>query len=84
MRQLGIKHIAAYSTQARGRSERTFGTLQDRLPKELALHNITTTEGANRYIKETYIPRHNEQFCVKPASPEKAFIPCCSRAIKIE
>ena len=75
LRQLGIKHIAAYSPQARGRSERTFGTLQDRLPKEIALHDITTVEEANSYIKETYMPRHNRQFCVKSASPEIAFIP---------
>lgn len=78
LRQLGIKHIAAYSPQARGRSERTFGTLQDRLPKELALYNITTIEEANRYIKEIYIPRHNEQFCVQPASSESAFMPWVS------
>jgi transposase len=75
LRQLSIKHIAAYSPQARGRSERTFGTLQNRLPKELALHNITTIEAANRYIAEVYIPRHNEQFSVKAAIPDKAFIP---------
>ena len=41
LKQLGIEHIAAYSPQARGRSERVFGTLQDRLPKELALAGIT-------------------------------------------
>ena len=40
---LGIEHIAAYSPQARGRCERVFQTLQDRLPKELALAGITTT-----------------------------------------
>ncbi len=78
LKQLGIKHIAAYSPQARGRSERMFGTLQDRLPKELALHNITTIKDANKYIKEVYIPRHNEQFCVKPSSAQRAFIPWSS------
>ena len=75
LKQLGIRHIAAYSPQARGRSERAFGTLQDRLPKELALHNITTIEEANRYIREIYLPRHNEQFSVKPTSNERAFVP---------
>ena len=75
LKQLGIRHIAAYSPQARGRSERAFGTLQNRLPKELALNNITSIEEANRYIKEDYLPRHNEQFCVKPASDKRAFIP---------
>lgn len=78
LRQLGIKHIAAYSPEARGRSERMFGTLQDRLPKELALYNITTIEEANKYIKQTYLPRHNEQFGVKPASDDRAFIPWTS------
>lgn len=75
LRQLGIKHIAAYSPQARGRSERMFGTLQDRLPKELAMNNITTVEEANRYIQEVYLPRHNKQFSVKPTSEQKAFTP---------
>lgn len=73
LKQLGIRHIAAYSPQARGRSERMFGTLQDRLPKEFTLRGITTVEEANRYITEIYIPRHNKQFCVKPASDKSAF-----------
>ena len=50
LKQLGIEHIAAYSPQARGRSERVFGTLQDRLPKELALAGITTVEAANDWL----------------------------------
>ncbi len=49
--QLGIEHIPAYSPEARGRSERAFGTLQDRLPKELALAGITTVEAANRFLE---------------------------------
>jgi len=49
--QLGIRHIAAYSPEARGRSERAFRTLQDRLPKELALPGIVTIEAANRWQK---------------------------------
>jgi transposase InsO family protein len=71
LKQLGIQHIAAYSPQARGRSERMFGTLQKRLPQELALQNITTLAEANRYLNEVYIPRHNQQFAV-PAKEEKA------------
>ena len=59
LKQLGIEHIAAYSPQARGRSERVFGTLQDRLPKELALAGITTVEAANRWLREIYIAEHN-------------------------
>src|SRR6266478_3543587 len=48
---LGIEHIAAYSPQARGRSERMFGTLQGRLPKDLRLAGITTVEAANAWLK---------------------------------
>ncbi|NLS75535.1 transposase, partial [Bradyrhizobium brasilense] len=59
MSHLGIEHIAAYSPQARGRSERVFGTLQDRLPKELRLAGITTVEAANAWLKAHYIPGHN-------------------------
>ena len=73
--QLGIKHIAAYSPQARGRSERAFGTLQDRLPKELRLAGITTIEAANRFIAELYLPAHNARFAVAPEQPGSAFVP---------
>ena len=54
--QLGIEHIPAYSPEARGRCERAFGTLQDRLPKELQLAGITTLEAANRFLHEVYCP----------------------------
>ena len=74
LKQLGIQHIAAYSPQALGRSERIFGTLQNRLPKELALVGITTLEEANRYLREVYLPRHNQQFTVKPAEEKAAYI----------
>ena len=73
--QLGIEHIAAYSPQARGRSERAFKTLQDRLPKELALAAITTVAEANRFLAATFIPRHNEQFADHPEQPGSAFVP---------
>ena len=73
--QLGIEHIAAYSPQARGRSERAFRTLQDRLPKELALAGITEIAAANRYIAETYLPSHNARFTAKPAETGSAFVP---------
>ena len=66
LKQLGIKHIAAYSPEARGRSERMFSTLQGRLPKEIELAGITTMEAANDFLKNVYLPRHNEQFSVKP------------------
>ena len=69
MRQLGIEMIAAYSPQARGRSERAFGTHQGRLPKELALYGITTMEAANRYLAEAYLPACNAEF-MQPAAEE--------------
>ncbi len=54
--QLSVAHIAAYSPEARGRSERLFRTLQDRLVKELALAEITTVDAANIWLRDTYIP----------------------------
>jgi transposase len=72
--QLGIEHIAAYSPEARGRCERAFRTLQDRLPKELALAGITTVEAANRFLSEVYLPAHNARFA-QPAEQEgSAFV----------
>jgi transposase len=74
LRQLGIEHIAAYSPEARGRSERAFRTLQDRLPKELALAGITTVDAANRWIAETYIPQHNAAFAVDAEQEGSGFV----------
>ncbi len=75
LNQLGIAFIAAYSPEARGRSERAFGTLQDRLPKELRLAGITTMEAANRFLWEVYLPAHNARFAVAPEQPVSAFVP---------
>jgi transposase len=72
--QLGIRHIAAYSPEARGRSERAFRTLQDRLPKELKLAGISTLEAANRWIAESYLPAHNAAFAVAPEQAGSAFV----------
>lgn len=72
--QLGIRHIAAYSPEARGRSERAFRTLQDRLPKELALAGITTMAAADRFIAECYLPEHNAAFAIAPAEAGSAFV----------
>jgi transposase len=72
--QLGIEHIAAYSPQARGRSERAFRTLQDRLPKELALAGIADLTGANRFIAERFRPEYNERFAIAAAEPGTAFV----------
>lgn len=71
---LGVEHIAAYSPQARGRSERMFETLQDRLTKELGLAGIVTLEAANAFLREVYIPAHNARFAVKAEQEGSAFI----------
>lgn len=71
--KLGVVHIAAYSPEARGRSERMFGTLQDRLIKELALAGITDIERANGWIKQVYLPLHNTRFMTPPALPDSGF-----------
>lgn len=71
---LGVEHIAAYSPQARGRSERLFQTLQDRLTKELALASIVTLEAANAFIRDIYIPAHNRRFAVNAEQEGSAFI----------
>jgi transposase len=76
--ELGIEHIAAYSPEARGRSERMFRTLQDRLVKELALAGITEIEAANRFIAEVYLPEHNARFAVEPEQEGSAFVACTS------
>ena len=74
LRQLGIEHIAAYSPQARGRSERAFRTLQDRLPKELALAGISSVGAANRWLAKSYIPAHNAAFAVAAEQDGTAFL----------
>ena len=73
--RLGVEHIGAYSPQARGRSERAFQTLQDRLVKELALAGVTTVEAANAFIREVYLPMHNARFAVRPAGEGSGFTP---------
>jgi len=74
MAHLGITMIAAYSPEARGRSERAFETHQGRLPQELALMGITTMEGANRYLSETYLPEFNRKFSHYAREEGSAFI----------
>jgi transposase len=74
LERLGVEHIAAYSPQARGRSERVFHTLQDRLVKELALKEIDTVEAANLFLRDVYIPEHNARFAVAAAQEGTAFV----------
>ena len=75
LQQLGVTLIPAYSPEARGRSERAFRTLQDRLPKELALAGITEMAAANRYLTEQFLPQYNDRFMVRATEPGTAFIP---------
>jgi transposase len=76
MKELGVQMIPAYSPQARGRSERNFGTWQGRLPQELRLAGMTTLEEANRFLRECYIREFNAKFQVAPAEKGTAFRRC--------
>ena len=75
LKELGIQMIPAYSPQARGRSERRFGTWQGRWPQELRLAGIRTLEEANRFLRETSIPEMNRKFSVPAAEKGHAFVP---------
>ena len=75
MQRLGIEMIAAYSPQARGRSERAFKTHQGRLPQELASAGITTMQGANAYLKDVYMPSFNKHFTVAASQDGTAYVP---------
>jgi transposase len=73
LKALGIRQIYARSPQARGRSERCFGTIQGRLPQELRVAGIRTYEAANVYLEKHFVPDFNKRFTVKPAQSESAF-----------
>ena len=75
LRRSRLELMPAYSPEARGRSERMFGTLQKRLPQELRLAGITTMEAANRFLREDYLPRHNARLAVAPDGQGSAFVP---------
>jgi hypothetical protein len=81
LKQLGIDHIAAYSPEARGRSERAFQTHQGRLPQELARAGITDMDSANRYLEQIYRPGHNREFCVASTLPGTAYVPFLSGSL---
>ena len=72
LRELGITLIPAYSSQAKGRIERTWGTFQDRLVSELRLAKATNKEEANAVVKKI-IPQHNKRFAKKPKYPTSAW-----------
>jgi transposase len=73
LKELGVQMIPAYSPQARGRSERSFGTWQGRLPQELRLAAIATLEGANTFLRQHYIAVFNQKFAVAAIEKGTAF-----------
>ena len=83
LREMGIRMIPAYSPQARGRSERSFGTWQGRLPQELRLHKIASLEAANVFLGEHYIAEFNRSFQVAAAQRGSAFLACRRRDLDL-
>jgi hypothetical protein len=73
MKELGVQMIPAYSPQARGRCERTFGTWQNRLPQQLRLTGISTLEQANAFLREHYMTEFNRRFAKPAAEKGTAF-----------
>jgi hypothetical protein len=76
MKELGVQMIPAYSPQARGRSERSFGTWQGRLPQELRLAGINSLQDANRFLREHYIGAFNAKFKIAAEQKASAFRRC--------
>src|SRR5947209_10686296 len=76
MKDLGVQMIPAYSPQARGRSERNFGTWKGRLRQELRLANITSLEAANAFLRDRYIAEFNRKFAVVAKEKGTAFQSC--------
>lgn len=70
--ELGIEWIAAHSPQAKGRIERAFATLQDRLIKEMRVAGLDRLEAANRFLHLTFLPAWNQRFTVRPRQPADA------------
>jgi hypothetical protein len=83
LHELGVQMIPAYSPQARGRSERSFGTWQGRLPQELRLAGCATMEQANRFLRERYVAEFNRRFQVAAGQRGNAFVPCRSRDLNL-
>lgn len=75
LEQLEIELILALSPQAKGRVERAFGTLQDRLIKEMRVAGVSSLEEANRFLEEVFTPFWNRRFTVAPQEPRDAHRP---------
>ena len=82
LKQLSIQAIYAYSPEARGRSERMFGTLQGRLPQEFRINGIKSIKEANDFLKTKFIPEFNKVFMKKPIEEGDAFTPYVGRDLK--
>jgi hypothetical protein len=76
LKQLGIRHIPSYTPEGRGRMERVFRTLQQRLPPLLRRAGVLTKEAATIWLRETYVPEHNARFGKDAAEPGSAFVSC--------
>jgi transposase len=83
LQELNIRMIPAYSPQARGRSERGFGTWQGRLPQELRLRAIRTLEQANTFLREEYVAEFNQRFQVPAMQRGSAFLPCRRKDLEV-
>jgi hypothetical protein len=75
MKTLGVELIFALSPQAKGRVERLFNTLQDRLVKELRIRGISSVEEANRFLEKTYLVSYTRKYGVKPKETQDAHRP---------
>lgn len=75
MNELDIRVICANSPEAKGRVERLFGTLQDRLVKEMRLAEVRGRDDANKFLREQYIPDHNRRFSILPKNEPDAHRP---------
>ena len=83
LKVLGIRHILARSPEARGRSERYFGTVQGRLPQELRVAGISDYEAADRYLNDVFLPDLNRRFTVEPQEKESAFVPLAGMNLEL-
>jgi transposase len=81
LRDLRIQLIPAYSPQARGRSERSFKTWQNRLPQELRIRQITTVEAANKFLQDEYIQEFNRRFSTTAPEAGTAFVKCHTKEL---
>ncbi len=81
LKELHIESIFAFSPQARGRSERLFGTWQGRLPQELRLRGVRDRETANAFLRKTFVPWHNRHLATRAEQPGSAFTPLLDRTL---